>query len=67
MPVPCGEQSKRSKLTEVQVLRIRRLKKMGVTNARLSRDYSVTVMCIRAIVLRQTWKHVPEADLTPDA
>ena len=64
MSVPHGEQHQHAKLTEEKVLRIRYLKSLGVSMARLSRDYGVSHMCIKAVVTRQTWKHVPEEDLS---
>lgn len=61
---PRGEASPKSKLTEAQVRIIRRRHAQGETLAALGREYGVTYVAIRKIVLRQSWAHV---DAEPEA
>ncbi len=50
-----------SKLTEGQVIQIRRRRaRGGVTLATLARDFEVSAAAIQAIVSRKNWKHIPE-------
>ena len=59
---PRGESSGRSKLTEVQVLEIRRLYKAHSkdnSGPALGKRYGVTAPVITSIVRREIWKHVP--------
>lgn len=54
-----GEAHGRSKLTEEQVLSIRKEYKTGnITQAELARKYNVSQATICQIVTRQTWKHI---------
>lgn len=54
-----GEASGSAKLTESQVLEIRRLYAMGNTSqAKLAKQFSMSVTPISLIVRRATWKHI---------
>ena len=53
-----GEQNGSSKLTEKQVLRIRKLHKKGFLQKTLAKQFSVDKSSIGFIVNRKTWKHI---------
>lgn len=54
-----GEKSRQAKLTEQQVLEIRRSYASGATTLKgLARIYGVRFTCIHAIVSRRTWQHL---------
>lgn len=54
-----GEQNNKAKLTAVQVVEIRRLHAEGNTKIEaLARMYKVSGVSIRAVLSRETWKHV---------
>ena len=53
-----GESAPRVRLTEKSVVRIRTLRREGVTGRSLAQMYGVTETCISAIIHRKTWKHV---------
>lgn len=55
---PRGENQSKAKLTESQVLEIRRRHSEGEQGAKLAREYYVKKEAIYKIVNRQTWKHV---------
>lgn len=56
---PCrGEQHHKSKLTVEGVREIRRRRQLGVTYARLARDFGVTPRTIELVCWRVTWRHV---------
>lgn len=56
---PLGERNGCSKLTEKDVLEIRRrLKVDKVSMYRLAKEYRVSATNIRSIALKETWKHV---------
>lgn len=54
-----GEDQHCAKLTESQVIEIRR-KLASVDQKTLANEYGVTVGCIRAIRIRKSWKHLDE-------
>lgn len=55
-----GEGNGRARLTEEQVIEIRRRYAAGgICLHKLAEDYPVTFSAIHRIVTRQTWKHVP--------
>lgn len=61
MPRPCGSEATSAKLTERDVLEIRRRYKPygSIDTARsLAREHNVTPATIHAIVRRRTWKHI---------
>lgn len=55
--VPTGEQHKSSKLTEEQVLKIRKKGKYK-TRTQIAREYNVSFSCIDKIMKNKTWKHI---------
>ena len=55
-----GEQVGTSKLTENQVLAIRRAAKMHQHHRAIAKQFDVSLAAIRHIIYRQTWKHLPE-------
>src|SRR5262245_42822701 len=56
--LPCGEQCHNAKLTAVVVLEIRRRAAVGESMAAIARAYGVNRITIRAVIRRDTWKHV---------
>lgn len=54
-----GEQSSQAKLTETDVIEIRRLRAEGMTIVALGKMFGVYHSAISAICLRKTWKHIP--------
>lgn len=48
-----------AKLTEEEVLEIRRLKVEGMTFSGLAAAYGVSRQNVKAIVYRETWRHLP--------
>lgn len=56
---PRGERQGGSKLTESQVLEIRKLRSQGHTLQALADRFRVNNMNIHYIVTRKTWKHLP--------
>lgn len=58
---PRGEACVSAKLTESQVIDIRRLHAAGVmSKSELASEYGVHMVTIGAIIKRITWKHIPE-------
>lgn len=58
-PTAIGEKSTNSKVTESDVIEIRRLFNLGnVTKAKLSRDFGIAETTLSHIVNYRTWKHV---------
>ncbi len=55
---PHGEAHFRSKVTEAQVIEIRRLAEDGVSYAEIGRRYSMTYVNASAIVRRLHWRHI---------
>lgn len=55
-----GERVNTAKLTEGDVVLIRRLVGFGVRRKTLERAYKMSVYAIGAIVTRKTWKHVAD-------
>lgn len=53
-----GERHGRAKLTESDVLEIRRLHASGVSQRSLSRKYKMSVASINMIVHRKHWTHI---------
>lgn len=59
IPTQLGEQSPHSKLTNDDVLTIRRLKSTGTTSTKeLSSRYNVSERNIDLIIARKKWKHI---------
>jgi len=58
--LPTGEQASASKLTEEQVIEIRRLAASGASHWTLSRDYNVVYGTIGRIVRRESWRYIKE-------
>lgn len=54
---------KRAKLTAEDVTEIRRAAKAGATLSSLAKQFGVSPQCIRNIVQRNTWKHLPDPDV----
>lgn len=54
-----GERHYRSKLTESDVIEIRKKWEEGESQETLSSTFKVTRSCITYVVRRKTWKHVP--------
>jgi len=59
---PRGENNSRSKLTEEQVVEIRRLYALGSAPPFLAQQFGVSKKMIYFIVNRKNWKHLPSAD-----
>jgi len=57
-----GEQHGQSRLSEIDVRRIRRLYKSGVSQPVLGRVFGVSQVMVSRIVLRKAWVHVVEGD-----
>lgn len=55
---PKGEAHPVSKLTELDIRNIFRLKELGLSNAEIGRRYSTPRSNIRSIINRETWSHV---------
>lgn len=53
-----GSSLPQAKLTEKDVCEIRRLSSEGVTTYRIAKQFSVNYNSIKAVVNRQSWKHV---------
>jgi len=53
-----GEANTQSKLTELQVIEIRRLNSSGISMRELGRRFGVSYPVIRNIVLRKKWNHI---------
>lgn len=53
-----GSNQPDAKLTESDIPKIRELLKLGVTTAKISRDFNVSESCIRNINKGRTWTHV---------
>ena len=54
-----GSVNGQAKLTEEDVIQIRRLRQQGALLSELASDFGVKQMAISSIVNRKTWKHVP--------
>jgi len=55
-----GEENANSKLTEAQVIEMRRLFSEGVYSRReLARHFGTTYATVKDIIRRRTWKHIP--------
>jgi hypothetical protein len=55
-----GSRSGRAKLTEVDIMMIRRLGRGGVRQKDISRHYGVSKQLISRILQRGSWRHVPD-------
>lgn len=55
---PCGETSARSVLTEKEVREIRHFSENGLTQREIAGLFQVSRYCVRAVIKRETWKHV---------
>jgi hypothetical protein len=55
----CGEDVHLAKLTEQQVIDIRRRMTIGCNRQIVANDFGVTAGCIDAVFRRLTWKHIP--------
>ena len=53
-----GEDSKVSKLTESNVLKIRDLYKKEISSRKLAKMFNVQKNCILSIIYKKTWKHI---------
>jgi len=59
--ISVGSDCKQSKLTEADIVNIRaRYSRRSITDGLgpISEDYSVSVGCIRDVIIRKTWRHV---------
>jgi hypothetical protein len=57
--IPRGEAHSQSKLTESDVVEIRRLRTQGISFAKIGKRYHVSDTTIIRIAYRKCWKHVP--------
>lgn len=57
--IPSGEKNHLSKLTEQEVIEIRRLRSQGIGRNELADRFGVTGNNIWCIVARKSWKHIP--------
>lgn len=55
----CGEKTGTSRLTNEQVLEIRRLHNEGVTASKISLLFHLDFSQVRRIIKREVWKHIP--------
>lgn len=55
----CGEDMPAHKLTEVDVVRVRRLNKIGVNSTELSKVFGVSRQVVSEVLNGTAWKHVP--------
>jgi len=55
---PRGERVGSAKLTEAQVLEIRRLAREGLTQRAIARQFGVSQFLVSLIIRREIWKHV---------
>lgn len=55
-----GEENPKHRLTEAQILEIRRLRRLGLTYERLAEQFPASLQTMRSICLRKTWAHVPD-------
>ncbi len=62
--LPMGEKSHASRLTEVEVLEMRRLHATGMGYKRLGKRFGVTQTTAYSAVSGITWKHLPFPGLT---
>ena len=53
-----GEKHYAAKLTEVQVLEMRRLRGLGASNRELATQFATPISTVQKIILHQTWRHV---------
>lgn len=58
--VPRGEQSRHAKLTESDVIEIRKLYASGMTQLKLAKEFGVSQPHIGDIVRCEVWKHLPK-------
>lgn len=54
-----GTNHYRTVTTEEQVVEIRERRAKGETMESIAKDYGITRITVRNMVLRRTWKHVP--------
>lgn len=57
-PSQIGEINNKSKLTESDVINIRKESKNGVTGVALAKEYKVYPTAINKIIHKKTWKHI---------
>jgi len=53
-----GEDCHNSKLTEKEVLKIRKLKRLGFAVKTIANRFSISLGHIRKIVNRESWRHI---------
>jgi hypothetical protein len=53
-----GSKNQKAKVTEADVVQIRRLRSQGVTLTVLAAQYHLTIGSIAQILRRYTWRHV---------
>ena len=56
---PRGERNSHAKLTEADVIAIRRAARSGTPRRELRERYGVAKSSLRALITGQTWKHIP--------
>lgn len=57
--IPRGSKASQARLTEEQVLEIRRLRKDGALVTALAHQFKVAYGTIQAILVRRSWAHLP--------
>lgn len=62
-----GEKNGQSKLTEIQVKKIKLLLSQGVTQQKIANEYGVSRSCILGIHVNRLWSHVFIPDTPRDA
>ena len=55
---PCGSEHPSSKLTEDNVIEIRKLHTYGLAHSEIAKCYGVVFQTISSIVTRRTWRHI---------
>ena len=59
-----GSKNGKSKLTEIDILEIRKLYKKGLLQKELMKKYNVCSSKISSIINYKSWKHVPKKGIT---
>lgn len=57
--LPRGEDHFRAKIDVASVRKIRELHRVGMLNPSIAKMFGVSVNCVRSVVIRRTWKHIP--------
>lgn len=53
-----GEVHGMARLSQEQVLEIRRLADAGISRAEICKRFGISKTCVRLIIVRKTWRHL---------